>query len=411
MSRDYELVLLGATGHTGKLAAEHLTKNAPTNLRWALAGRSESKLNSLASDLQALHPNRIQPAVELFELEGPSLTSLAKRTQVIVSTVGPFMKYGTPVVEACARNGTHYVDCSAEIPWHKEMIERFDTIAKASGAIIIPQTGSGSAPPDLTTYLLAAHIRKTYSSGTLQVTSSSELKVQPSAGSMDAVLSEFDIYGSSQMAKCREPFALSPVQHRPLVRPPHLSSWTRLIGIGNDEYLGPLTDFEQSAIDKPLVERSWGLLDDGGLYGPNFQYDELKSAPSIWSAFAGHVGYTILMYALSLAPVRWLLRRFSPIAQKDAAEAVKQEFYHNTAVAIADTPNRERAIAKSGFDGSIYLFTGICITEAALTLLRGEETYATKMGGGFLTSATLGHAYIGRLRNVGVRFEILDDVS
>ncbi|EGU83800.1 hypothetical protein FOXB_05670 [Fusarium oxysporum f. sp. conglutinans Fo5176] len=386
MSRDYELVLLGATGHTGKLAAEHLTKNAPTNLRWALAGRSESKLNSLASDLRALHPDRIQPAVELFELEGPSLTSLAKRTQVIVSTVGPFMKYGTPVVEACARNGTHYVDCSAEIPWHKEMIERFDTIAKASGAIIIPQTGSGSAPPDLTTYLLAAHIRNTYSSGTLQVTSSSELKVQPSAGSMDAVLSEFDIYGSSQMAKCREPFALSPVQHRPLVRPPHLSSWTRLIGVGNDEYLGALTDFEQSAIDKPLVERSWGLLDDGGLYGPNFQYDELKPAPSIWSAFTGHMGYTILM-------------------------AAKREFYHNTAVAIADTPNRERAIAKSGFDGSIYLFTGICITEAALTLLRGEETYATKTGGGFLTSATLGHAYIGRLRNVGVRFEILDDVS
>ncbi|EWZ86509.1 hypothetical protein FOWG_10077 [Fusarium oxysporum f. sp. lycopersici MN25] len=257
MSRGYELVLLGATGHTGKLAAEHLTKHAPTNLRWALAGRSESKLNSLASDLRALHPDRIQPVVELFELEGQSLTSLIKRTQVIVSTVGPFMKYGTPVIEACARNVTHYVDCSAEIPWHKEMIERFDTIAKASGAI---------------------------------VTSSSELKVQPSAGSMDAVLSEFDIYGSSQMAKCREPFALSPVQHRPLVRPPHLSSWTRLIGVGNDEYLGPLTDFEQSAIDKPLVERSWGLLDDGGLYGPNFQYDELKPARSIWSAFTGHVG-------------------------------------------------------------------------------------------------------------------------
>ncbi|KAJ0144379.1 Inversin [Fusarium oxysporum f. sp. albedinis] len=110
MSRGYELVLLGATGHTGKLAAEHLTKHAPTNLRWALAGRSESKLNSLASDLRALHPDRIQPVVELFELEGPSLTSLIKRTQVIVSTVGPFMKYGTPVIEACARNVTHYVD-------------------------------------------------------------------------------------------------------------------------------------------------------------------------------------------------------------------------------------------------------------------------------------------------------------
>ncbi|KAF4948719.1 hypothetical protein FSARC_13655 [Fusarium sarcochroum] len=405
MAKKYELILLGATGHTGKLAAEHLAQHAPTDLRWALGGSSEAKLNSLASRLKKLNPDRVLPEIELFELEESSLTALVTKTHVIASTVGPFMEYAAPVVEACARNGTHYVDCFAEIPWHKQMIERFDAIAKGSGAIIITQAGSGSAPADLTVYLLASHIRKSLNAGICQVLSGSELAVQSTAGSLDAVLSEFDIYGRSKMAEYRIPFALSPIAHGPLTKPSHRSSWTSFLSIGYDQQLGALTDFEQSAIDVPLVERSWGLLENGQFYGPNFQYEELKPVSSSWAALTGHLQYSLLMFALSLAPVRWLLRAIAPAAEENS-EAAKSEFYRNTAIAIADTPGRQRVVAKSGFEGSIYLFTGICLAEVALTLLRGGETQASKIGGGFLTSATLGSAYIDRLRNVGVKFEI-----
>ncbi|KAJ4252969.1 hypothetical protein NW762_010878 [Fusarium torreyae] len=262
-------------------------------------------------------------------------------------------------------------------------------MAKESGAIIIPQTGSGSVPADLTVYLLASHIRDSLGAGTRQVLSASELAVQPAAGSLDAALSEFDIYSCSQTAKCRKPFALSPVAHVPLARPSHRSSWTSFFGIGYDQQLGALTDFEQSAIDVPLVERSWGLLDDGQFYGPNFQYEELKPVASSWAAFTGH------------------LQAIAPTAEENPdTQSSKSEFYRNTAIAIVDTPDHQRVVAKSGFDGSIYLLTGICLAEAALTLLRGGETHASKFGGGFLTSATLGTAYIERLRNVGVRFDI-----
>ena len=142
--------------------------------------------------------------------------------------------------------------------------------------------------------------------------------MQPTAGSLDAVLSEFDIYGRSKMAECRAPFALSPVVHGPLQQPSHRSNWASFLGIGYDQQLGALTDFEQSAIDVPLVERSWGLRDNGKFYGPNFQYEELKPVASSWAAFTGLLQYTILMFALSLAPVRWLVRAIAPAAEENS---------------------------------------------------------------------------------------------
>lgn len=144
--------------------------------------------------------------------------------------------------------------------------------------------------------------------------------MQPTAGSLDAVLSEFDIYGRREMAACRTPFALSPIVHGPLLQPPHRTNWMSVLGTGYDQQLGALTDFEQSSIDVPLVERSWGLLDKGRFYGPNFQYEELKPVSSRLAAFTGHLKYTFLMFCLSLAPVRWLLRRIAPTAEENSKQ-------------------------------------------------------------------------------------------
>lgn len=96
---------------------------------------------------------------------------------------------------------------------------------------------------------------------------------------------------------------------------------------------------------------------------------------------------------------------------RQTCRAAQSEFYRNTAIATADTTEHQRIIAKSGFSGSIYLFTGICLAEAALTLLRGDETDAIRIGGGFLTPATLGRAYIDRLRNAGVQCEIVEGAT
>jgi short subunit dehydrogenase-like uncharacterized protein len=110
LERQYELILLGATGYTGKYCVEHIVKYLPTNLVWAVAGRNASKLNKILQEIKSLNPDRLVPGVEVTSLDSNDLDSLTKKTKCLVTTVGPYHVYGSPVVEACARNGTHYVD-------------------------------------------------------------------------------------------------------------------------------------------------------------------------------------------------------------------------------------------------------------------------------------------------------------
>jgi short subunit dehydrogenase-like uncharacterized protein len=129
--RQYDLILLGATGYTGKLTAEHINEFLPVDLKWAVAGRSAAKLESLIEKLKSLNPKRLPPckchpgartsvqlswllvpfiAIEVCTATAEDLDALAKKTKVIITLLGPYAKYGTPVVEACVKNGTHYLD-------------------------------------------------------------------------------------------------------------------------------------------------------------------------------------------------------------------------------------------------------------------------------------------------------------
>ena len=106
----YDFVLLGATGYTGKYTAEHITTHLPTDLKWAVAGRSATKLKALIDEIRPLNPDRLPPSLEVTTLSPEDLDSLATKTRLLINTVGPFCLYSSPVVEACAKNGTHYLD-------------------------------------------------------------------------------------------------------------------------------------------------------------------------------------------------------------------------------------------------------------------------------------------------------------
>lgn len=124
--RQYEIVLLGATGYTGQLAAKYVQQHVSTDLVWAIAGRDESKLRKLAQELKIMNPDRIQPgqsrprclemhadtsiAIEVASLDDTQLTSLALKAKILMTTLGPYAKFGEPVVKACVEAGTHYLD-------------------------------------------------------------------------------------------------------------------------------------------------------------------------------------------------------------------------------------------------------------------------------------------------------------
>lgn len=309
--RQYEAVVFGATGYTGTYTAEHITTNLPTDFEWAIAGRSEAKLQQLAEELRKLNPNRKQPKIEIATLDKDSLQRLAEKTKVFISTVGPYHKYGTPVVAACAATGTHYLDVTGETPWVYDMVQKFDQVAKKTGAIMIPQIGVESAPADLLCLGLVEYIRKTFGTPTATVDNSThELKGGASGGTLATVLTIFDTYGLAKLAKSSGRWALSAVK-APVQHYPSMSILERLTGIHKVKGLpGPLADSIQASADIPLVHRSWSLFDGGKFYGPNFRLNCYMRVRSVFAAIAVHYGLTFGILALLFPPTRWIAKRF-----------------------------------------------------------------------------------------------------
>jgi short subunit dehydrogenase-like uncharacterized protein len=312
MSRDdrqYECIVLGATGYTGKYTAQHIATSLPTDFRWAVAGRSQARLQAVADELKQLSPDRKQPDIITAQLEKDDLVRLAKSTKILITTVGPYVKYGTLVVEACAETGTHYLDVTGEVPWTLEMVRSYHDTAKKSGAIMIMQDGMESAPSDLLCWALVSHIREALHVGTKEVILSMyDISATPSGGSTATIMGMFDDFTITQMKKAQDPWSLCPVSPCPQG---HSKSWFESItGARSDVTLGMLTDNPQGISDLPIVHRSWGLFDGGKMYGPNFKATAYMSARNVVTAFVWHVALTALFTALALPPVRWLLKNF-----------------------------------------------------------------------------------------------------
>jgi short subunit dehydrogenase-like uncharacterized protein len=309
LEREYEAIVFGATGYTGKLTAEYITANHPTDFRWAIAGRSESKLKTLAAELQAQDPNRNAPNVEVSQLEKNDLLRLAKKTKVLISTVGPYHKYGSAVVEACVETGTHYLDVTGEVPWVRDMIIKYDAKAKESGAIIIPQNGVESAPTDLMCWALVSHIQRTLGVGTGEIIFSiHDINATASGGTLSTVLTLLDSYSPLELAKSFQRWGLSTV---PAPQQSHRRPiWEWLTGQRMEHGLGGLlTSSIQGPTDIPLVHRSWSLFKEGQFYGPNFYLSAHMRAKTLARGLLVHFALTFGFLFLLFPPIRWLLQR------------------------------------------------------------------------------------------------------
>jgi short subunit dehydrogenase-like uncharacterized protein len=307
--RQYEAIIFGATGYTGKYTAEHITTDFPTDFKWAVAGRNESKLKDVVNELQGLNPDRAPPGIETAQLKKADLVRLAKKTKVLVTTVGPYHKYGTAVIEACAETGTHYLDVTGEIPWVYDMIHKYHEIAKRNGAIMIPQCGVESAPSDLMCWALTSHIRNTLCVGTGEIVySMHDMKAKASGGTLATVLTLFDTYSLSELAKSSSRWAMSVVQAPK--QSYSKSIFERLTGCRTVEDLGgTLTDSLQT-VDIPIVHRSWSLYDGGKLYGPLFHFSPYMRASGMVQGLAIHFAMMFGFLALLFPPIRWGLMRY-----------------------------------------------------------------------------------------------------
>ncbi|OAA54135.1 saccharopine dehydrogenase [Niveomyces insectorum RCEF 264] len=408
--RTYDLVVFGATGYTGVYLTEYITTSLPTDLKWALAGRSHDKLTALAANLKQLNPDRLQPAIETCGIDNAELAGLAKKTFVLITTVGPYGAYGEPAFKACAENGTHYLDVTGEVPFVARMVRKYEAAAKASGALMFPQSGVESAPADLVAWTVAKVNRTQLQAKTADVTAALRLKAMPSGGTYLTALTALDVFSVQELRTSLAPFALSPEKRDH----PRRGRWTLLswlTGLVTVRNLGLMTTSLMGATNASQVERTWGLLASmparqAEAYGPRFSFVEYAKARN-W--FQGAVMHLTLAFASVLLavcpPFRWLAKRFvyQP-GEGPTREANKKDRFEYRAVGNPDLnagPPRQQAFCRAAYNGGVYTMTGMLVAEAAMTLLEDD----IKLNGGIYTPSFLGQSYIDRLDRAGLKFE------
>ncbi|KAI1505414.1 hypothetical protein F5X99DRAFT_415881 [Biscogniauxia marginata] len=363
-SRQYDLVVFGATGYTGQMVAEYIATHFPTDLKWAIAGRSTEKLENVVRECKALNRDRPAPEIEICNLNDTELATLAKKTFVLITTVGPYSRYGEHAFKACAETGTHYFDCTGEVVWHMSMIDKYEARAKKSGALLFPQAGVESGPSDLITFSLASFIKSELSVPVSDVVVDiHELHASPSGGTMATVLSLFDVFSMKEVAASHKPFALSPVPNSKRV--PKASLLSKLTGIRNVPNLGLLTTSVTAGTDTAVVQRTWGLFErepslQKHSYGSNFTYREFIKTKNFATAIAMHysviIGGALLVFC---PPFRKLMRKFVfPPGEGPNREDTVNDHVEFRGVATPDVVKEKSgksAISKARYRGSMYL--------------------------------------------------------
>jgi short subunit dehydrogenase-like uncharacterized protein len=402
---ELDVVLFGATSFVGRLTAEYLARAAPPQARIGLAGRSQARLRELQSSLGA--SASAWPLLVADSNDSRSLQALAVKTHVLASTVGPYRRYGLGVLEACANAGTHYADLTGEVLFMREAIDRFDAVARQSGARIVHSCGFDSIPSDLGVLLL--HEAATADgAGELEDTTLvvRAMKGGPSGGTIASLKGTIDDARSDrQLARVlMDPYALSPDRDAE----PSLGAEGDMRTIANDRELGMwIGPFVMSTINTRAVRRSNAL--QSWAYGRRFRYREVMGfgsgplAAVQAGAVAGGVG--ALAAGLAIGPTRAVLDRVLPSPGEGPSESRRRTGFFRIEIHTRTSTGARYLcrVAAQGDPG--YLATSVMFGESSLCLALDGEQLPPRAG--VLTPATaLGDALVQRLRAAGQTLEV-----
>jgi len=403
--RELDVVLFGATSFVGRLSADYLLRAAPAHARIGLAGRSLERLSALQASLGGRAGE--WPLLIADTADERALSELAGRTRVVATTVGPYRRYGLPVVEACARAGTHYADLTGEVLFMRDAIDRFDAVAADSGARIVHSCGFDSIPSDLG--VLALHQGATADgAGQLEETTLvvRAMKGGASGGTIASLKGTVDdARGSRELARVlADPYALSPDRDGE----PDLGPERDLRGVQYDSALGSwVGPFIMGSINTRAVRRSNAL--QGWAYGRRFRYREVMGFGSgplgacQAGALAGGVG--ALAVGLSIRPSRAVLDRALPAPGEGPSESQRTRGFFRIEIHTR-TSSGVRYVARIAAQGDPgYKATSVMFGESALSLAFDQDRLPPRAG--VLTPATaIGEALIERLRQAGQTLEV-----
>jgi short subunit dehydrogenase-like uncharacterized protein len=406
--REFDLVLYGASGFVGKLTAEHLAANAPDGARIALAGRSAAKLDAVRSSLP--EPARQWPTVTADANDPAALTALARRTTAVATTVGPYLAYGVPLVEACAEAGTHYADLTGEVLFMRRTADKLHDVAASSGARIVHACGFDSVPSDLGVALLHDLAGgDALTDTTLAVT---DLRGGLSGGTFDSMRRTLaEVASDPEAARILDdPYALSPARElEPDKAKPGWGSERDLRGIVHDSDLDAwLAPFVMAPSNTRVVRRSNALLD--WTYGHEFRYREVMAfrgpvapvaAAGLTAGLAGFVGL------MSTSPTRAVLDRLLPKPGEGPSEKTRRNGRFRIEITSRTASGRRlrAVVAATGDPG--YAATAVMFGQSALALAFDGEQLPPRAG--VLTPATaMGQPLVDRLRTQGFTLTAAD---
>lgn len=390
-----DLVVYGATGFVGELVARHLADHAPAGTTIALAGRSAEKLAAVRDRLGVDWPVVVADAADPAALD-----AMVARARVVVTTVGPYAKYGRRLAHACAKAGVDYVDLTGEVLFVRDSIDENHDLAAKTGARIVHSCGFDSVPSDLGVHVLhkAAHEELT---DTLLVVTS--MRGGVSGGTIDSMRAQLDEMRADKRKRkiATSPYSLSPDRAAEPDLGRQSDSETIPASAADPRLKGRLAPFFMASYNTRIVRRSNALR--GFEYGRRFRYREAMRVGSPLAAVGVQAGLGALLVGMTLPPTRFLLDRLLPKPGAGPSESVRRNGhfttdFFTTTVSGARYHARIRAKGDPG-----YAATAVMLGESALSLLDADALPPSP--GGVLTPATaLGDVLVERLRGAG--FEI-----
>lgn len=386
MDREYDIILFGASSFVGKTTARYLHDNHP-ELQVALAGRNEDKLKKLDLGLDIIVANA---------MDGEEMDEMAKQARVIISTVGPYARYGDKVVEACAVNGTHYVDLCGEALFARRSIDKWHGLAQETGARIVHACGFDSVPSDMGMFYLHEKAGVPLEKVTMAV---EHLDGGFSGGTIDSVreLREDAQRMPNGQELLRHPHTLSP----DIASEPDLGEEPDLV-VDNDELVGQwVGPFFMASFNTRIVRRSNSLLDHA--YGSRLRYREASVAGGRLKAHLGRI-LTMAAFAAIMTPIlRKPLSLFIPEPGDGPKDIDKGGFTIAHYGLGEDGSKHVTRVSADGDPG--YKVTAMMLAEAAVTLATSPEGLPERAG--VLTPATaLGKPYLEALQSKGMRFSV-----
>ena len=383
--RDLDVVLFGATGFTGGLTAEYLAGAVPDGCRWALAGRNQARLEEVR---RRLGPEHAELPLLLADVTDPaSLAAVAERTRVVITTVGPYVEHGEPLVAACAEAGTDYVDLTGEPEFVDRMYVRHHARAVETGARLVHACGFDSVPHDLGVLFTLAQLP---AGVPVKVRGMVRTNAAVSGGTFASAIGAF-----SRPKQMRQALAARrAVEPRPEGR--------RVRTTARRPHRDPVTGYwlvPLPTIDPFVVKRSAAALER---YGPEFTYSHYAAAKKLPSIVAGIGAAGALAAAAQVPPVRDFLLKRLPSGEGPSEERRARSYFSVRFVGEADGTTVQTEV-RGGDPG--YTETARMLAESALSLAFDDNPPSA---GQVTTAVAMGDHLLDRVRRAGLTFRVLD---